>query len=131
MKKTPRFKAIIACGPVIIEKINGKKCVLLDKHGEKIWKFPGSSIHKKENAEQCAIKRVKEELGINVKLIKPLKPIIIWRKGEAVVLIHFLAKRHGKIKPAKHIKQWAWIPINKLPKDCAKNIKIVLREMKD
>jgi len=89
MKKTPRFKAIIACGPVIIEKINGKKCVLLDKHGEKIWKFPGSSIHKGENAEQCAIKRVKEELGINVKLIKPLKPVIIWRKGEAVVLIHF------------------------------------------
>jgi hypothetical protein len=46
------------------------------------------------------------------------------------LLFLFTSKRDGKIKPAKHIEQWAWIPINKLPKDCAKNIKMVLRDLK-
>lgn len=123
-RKTGRF--IIASGPVIIER--GR--VLLDKHGkDKFWKFPGSSIRPKEDFEECAKKRVKEELGINIKIIKPIKPIILWRKNEIVILIHYLAKRIGRIKPGKHVREWAWIDIKKLPKVIAPNIKPVLREV--
>ena len=120
------MRYIVASGPVIVEK--GK--VLLDKHGkDKFWKFPGGKIKRGESLEQCAIKRAKEELGINVKLVRPIKPMILWKKGEVVVLIHYLAKRKGKIKPGRHVREFAWINTNKLPKDIAKNIRPVLREM--
>ncbi|MEM7819659.1 MAG: NUDIX hydrolase [Candidatus Aenigmatarchaeota archaeon] len=122
-----KMNFIIASGPVIIEK--GK--VLLDKHGkDEFWKFPGSSIKKNEGFEECAKKRVKAELGIDIKIIRPLKPMIIWRKNEVIILIHYLAKRIGKVKPGKYIREWKWIDINKLPKDVAPNIKPVLKELK-
>ena len=124
------MRTIIASGPVIVE--NGK--VLLDKHGkDKFWKFPGGRIKKGESLEACAKNRVKEELGISVEIIKPLKPIIIWRKNETVIVIHYLARRKGKkgrIRPGKHVREWAWHNIKKLPKDVAENIRPVLREVK-
>lgn len=119
-------KFIIASGPVIIEK--GR--VLLDKHGkDRFWKFPGGRLPAKD-FEAMAARNVKEELGINIKIIKPIKPMILWRKSETVVLIHYLAKKTGRIKPGKHIKDWAWIDIRKLPKDVAPNIKPVLKEVR-
>jgi len=117
---------IIASGPVIIER--GK--VLLDKHGkDRFWKFPGGTI-KGNDFEDMAKKNVKKELGINIRIIRPLKPMILQRKREMIILIHYLAKRSGKIKPGKHIREWAWIDIKKLPKDVAPNIRPVLKELK-
>ena len=120
-------KFVIASGPVIIEK--GK--VLLDKHGkDNFWKFPGGTIKRSETLEECAKKRAREELGINVELVKPLKPIMIWRRNKTIILIHYLAKRKGKIKHASHIRECRWIPINNLPKDVGPNIKPILKEIK-
>jgi 8-oxo-dGTP pyrophosphatase MutT (NUDIX family) len=121
------MKLTIASGPVIVEK----GMVLLDKHGkDKFWKFPGGRIKKNESLEECAKKRAKEELGIDVGLIRPIKPMVIWRKNETVILIHYLAKRKGKIKPGRHVREWAWIPIKKLPKDIGPNIRPVLKEIR-
>jgi len=121
------MKYIIASGPVIVER--GK--ILLDKHGkDEFWKFPGGRIKKGESLEQCAKNRVKEELGIGVDLIKSLKPMIIWKRNEVIILIHYLAKRKGNIKPGRHVREWAWISIKKLPKDVGPNIIPVLKDMK-
>jgi len=141
MRKRTVYKGkyVIASGPVIIEKMKngkGKKMfhVLLDKHGEDdFWKFPGSSVKRGESFEECAKKRVKGELGIDVKLIRPLKPFIIWKKDETIILVHYLAKRRGKIKPGKHVREWGWFEINgvlKNDKGFAPNIKPVLKEFK-
>jgi len=118
---------IIASGPVIIE--HGK--VLLDKHGkDTFWKIPGGTVAKAgDSLETIAKNNVKKELGIGIKIIRPLKPMILWRKNEIVVLIHYLAKRKGKIKPGKHVREWAWLDIKKLPKNIAPNIMPVLREL--
>jgi 8-oxo-dGTP pyrophosphatase MutT (NUDIX family) len=120
------MRIVIASGPVIIEK--GK--VLLDKHGkDKFWKFPGGRIRKRETLEECAIKRAKEELGISVKLTKPLKPMILWKEGDIIILIHYLAKRKGQIKPGKHVREYKWFDIKKLPKDTGPNINPVLKDI--
>ncbi|MCX6818755.1 MAG: NUDIX hydrolase [Candidatus Aenigmarchaeota archaeon] len=130
------MKYIIASGPVIVEEQKDAKGVkqlkvLLDKHGkDEFWKFPGGIINKGESLEQCAKNRVKEELGIGVDLIRPLKPMIIWKRNEVVILIHYLAKRKGEIKPGRHVREWAWLPIKKLPKDVGPNISTVLKEIK-
>ncbi|EKD56340.1 MAG: hypothetical protein ACD_58C00218G0001 [uncultured bacterium] len=148
-------KFIIASGPVIIE--NGK--VLLNRHGHpeesfdkiypeqgrgtrdlrelRFWKFPGGRIENFDFANQLnsleeACKReVKEEMGLEIEIIRPLKPMMIKhpdKPNTVVILIHYQAKRLNDIKPANFIEEYAWFNINNLPKNCAPNIKIVIDE---
>lgn len=121
------MRITIASGPVIIER--GR--VLLDKHGhDKFWKFPGGRMKRGESAEQACRKRVKEELGITVEIIRPLKPMVLWHFDEVIVLLHYLSKRKGKIKKGKHVRKYAWLDIKKLPRDIGPNIKPVLASLK-
>ncbi len=124
------MKYIIASGPVIIE--NGK--VLLNKHGkDDFFKFIGGQIKRGESLEQCAVRRAKEEMGVDVKLIKPIKPMIVWRKDETVILIHYLAKRMSDVKPADFVKEWAWVSVKDILDGkitgLGENIKPVIKEI--
>lgn len=128
---------IIAAGPVIIE--NNK--VLLVKHGTNPhWKFPGGRLAEfnfsdwSNSLEQTAKREAKEELGINIEIIKPLKTMFIPRenhKNEYVLLVHYLAKRQGEIRPGPEIDDWDWFPLDDLPDNCANNIKPVLASIND
>lgn len=127
-------KILIASGPVIIE--DGK--VLLDKHGDdNFWKFLGGKVESfnftdnLNSLEEVCRQRVKEEMGFNIEIIKPLKPMLLPKPGDPdawVVLIHYLAKRLGDIKPGPEIREWKWFDVNSLPSDCAPNIKPVIEE---
>lgn len=143
-------KFIIASGPVIIE--NGK--VLLNRHGhpeEKsfdpaqdkneihFWKFPGGRIENFDftselnSLEEACKREVKEEMGLDIEIIRPLKPMMIKhpdKENTMVILIHYLAKRLNDIKPANFIEECAWFDINNLPANCAPNIKVVVEEVK-
>ncbi len=122
---------IIASGPVIIE--DGR--VLLNKHGEdNFWKFCGGRVEEGEyNLKQAAIREVKEEMGINIEVLNN-DPYFFYTEKEkegkkvSVVLVHFLAKKVGKINPGQDIREWAWIDIKDLDKEnLAPNIKPVLK----
>ena len=131
---------IIASGPVIIEG----GMVLLDRHGkdeeaQSIWKFVGGKISEKDwrdeqnVLESACIRKVKEEMGIDIKIIAPLKPMVVKRpdsKEGSVVLIHYLSERIGEIKPAEDILEWQWFDIDRLPENCAPNIKPVIESYK-
>ncbi len=122
-------QVVIASGPVIIKE--GK--VLLNKHGESsLWKFPGGDIYEASgNLETWAAKKVKEEMGLEIKIIRPLKPMVIWQEDEVIILIHYLAELvNEEIKLANYIKEYQWIDINNLPEDCSPNIKPVIEEYK-
>lgn len=121
---------VVVSGPVIIKDNK----VLLNKHGEsKLWKFPGGDIYEAGgDLENWAIKKVKEELGLDIKIIRPLKPMVIWQKGEVIILIHYLAELISEeIKPANYIKKYDWLDIDNLPADCSPNIKPVIDEYKE
>jgi len=117
---------IIASGPVIIE--NGK--VLLNKHGDDgYWKFVGGKAENFDiSLEDVAIREVKEEMGIDVDLIRPLKPMMIELPDKVVILIHYLATRKGEVKPGADILEWDWFDVHDLPADVAPNIKPVIEE---
>ena len=120
---------VIASGPVIIKDNK----VLLNKHGESnLWKFPGGDITKAEgDLESWAAKKVKEEMGLDVKILRPLKPMVIWQEAEVIILIHYLAELISEeIKPADYIKEYGWHDIDNLPADCSPNIKPVIEEYK-
>jgi ADP-ribose pyrophosphatase YjhB (NUDIX family) len=117
---------IVASGPVIIE--NNK--VLLNKHGDDgYWKFVGGKAESYDNSlEEIAKREVMEEMGIEVDLIRPLKPMMINLSEKVVILIHYLAVRKGEVSPGEDILEWNWFDVNNLPEDCAPNIKPVIDE---
>jgi 8-oxo-dGTP diphosphatase len=117
---------ILASGPVIIE--NDK--VLLNKHGDdNFWKFVGGKAEQFDiSLEEVAKREVKEEMGLEVELIRPLKPMMIEMPDKVVILIHYLAKRKGEIKPGADIIAWDWFDVHNLPEDSAPNIGPVIEE---
>jgi len=116
-------KTIIASGPVIIEDNK----VLLNRENKNgqitEWFFPGGEVEDFDISLEEACKReVKEEMGIDVEIIKPLRPIMKKLPDRVIILIHYLAKRIGEIKPGENIADWGWFDVNNLPNDCANNV---------
>jgi ADP-ribose pyrophosphatase YjhB (NUDIX family) len=118
---------------------DGIEKTLLVKHGDKPieqlkWKFCGGKILKGMDLEENAIREAKEEIGLEVKLIKPLKPMIVWNEipetgseqPEAIILIHYLATIDQEPIAGEQTLKMEWFDINNLPDDCAPNVKPVI-----
>ncbi len=126
------METIIASGPVIIE--NGK--VLLDKeqkdYGITPWFFPGGRLNSpNENIENACRREVKEELGIDIKIIKQLKTLEkIMPDNKKSILHHFLAERIGEITMGDDVIEYGWFDINNLPPDCSFNVYEIIRSLK-
>lgn len=111
-------KIIIASGPVIVEDNK----VLLNQHGDTtFWKFCGGRVEDFESDLIANAKReVKEEMGIEIEVLDEA-PFITYAKKQTeegnidVILVHFLAKRFGEIKPGEDIRKWDWLDISNLP----------------
>lgn len=133
------FQAMIASGPVIIQERDGLLKTLLVKHGDKPleelkWKFCGGKVWKGMNLEENALREAKEEIGIKVRLLRPLKSIILWNEvpetgsdqPQAIVLIHYLAEIDEEPKQGEETLAMDWFDISNLPNDCAPNVKEVI-----
>jgi ADP-ribose pyrophosphatase YjhB (NUDIX family) len=112
-------KIIIASGPVIVE--DGK--VLLDQHGDtEFWKFCGGRVNENEALLEACERRAKEEMGIDLEILDP-EPFLVFAKKETpegmvdVILVHFLAKRIGEVKPGEIIRKWDRLAISELEKE--------------
>jgi ADP-ribose pyrophosphatase YjhB (NUDIX family) len=110
-------KIIMASGPVIVE--NGK--VLLNKHGDTtFYKFCGGKVEDFEHGLiDHARREVKEEMGVEIKILNntPFFMHTIKQTPDGdmdVILVHFLARRIGEIKPGEDMREWKWIPIAEL-----------------
>lgn len=125
------METIIASGPVIIE--NNK--VLLNKekkdYGITNWLFPGGKAEEGETDLEAICRReVKEEMGIEIEIIKQLKTIEREKDGKKYILHHYLAERFSEIKPGKGVVEWDWHDINNLPTDCAPNVYEIIEDLK-
>jgi 8-oxo-dGTP pyrophosphatase MutT (NUDIX family) len=108
--------------------------VLLNQHGDtEFWKFCGGKVDNFEtDLTENAQREVMEEMGIEVEIIDP-EPFLIYASKETeegkidVILVHFLAKRIGEIKPGQDIRDWNWHDLDNLPKNLAPNIIPVLK----
>jgi 8-oxo-dGTP diphosphatase len=109
-------KVIIASGPVIIED----EKVLLNQQGEdKFWKFCGGKMQEDEELVETAIRRAKEEMGIDIEILDE-KPLFLYTKKVTpkgtfdVILVHFLSKRIGEIVPSEEVLRWEWFDFSEL-----------------
>ncbi|MFA6426948.1 MAG: NUDIX domain-containing protein [Candidatus Magasanikbacteria bacterium] len=121
----------MAAGPVIIE--NGK--ILLDREMKDNaitpWFFPGGGAEERDlNPEETCKREAREELSIEIEIIRQLKTIKTVHKNKEIILKHFLAKRTGEIKPGLDIADWGWFDINNLPENCAQNVLEIINDIK-
>ncbi|OGH74080.1 MAG: hypothetical protein A3C90_02215 [Candidatus Magasanikbacteria bacterium RIFCSPHIGHO2_02_FULL_51_14] len=121
---------IIVSGPVIIE--DGKVLLNKEKKGDKIgpWFFPGGIVEESDASLEAACKReAKEELGIDLEIIKQMRTTYRTISDSAkVTLHHFLAQRTGDIIPGDITVEWGWFDINNLPDNCAPNVYEILKD---
>jgi ADP-ribose pyrophosphatase YjhB (NUDIX family) len=129
-------KAMVASGPVIIE--DGKLLVIMDSKDD-FYKIPGGILEEDDESliDTCR-REVKEEIGGEIEIIKPLNPMVIWKNPQtkermAIVLIHYLAKLLNKeeIKPIDPIKEIKWLDVEEIKAgdhDVAPNIKFLIEK---
>lgn len=126
---------IIASGPVIIEddKVLLVRERKLNKKENPFFMFPGGMVDDLTiPLEETAKREAKEEAGIDIEIIRPLRTLIVKRpdteQEKLAVLVHYLATRTGEIQPGEDIVEWGWYNINNLPENCAPNVQEIIRD---
>ena len=113
-------KPLIAVGVLVIDKDKA----LIIKRGEEpnkfLWSIPGGLVEIGEELEEAAIREVKEEMGINIKIEKMIGIFncINRNKNEIkyhYVIIDYIAREFtGSIKTNKEILDFKWMKFNEL-----------------
>lgn len=124
---------IIAAGPVIIEhgKVLLNREIKFNEAESPFFMFPGGKLENMdESPEKACVREAKEELGIDIQILRPLKTLIVKRPDVAdgyAILIHYLAKRVSEVDPStKETVEWGWFDVNDLPKNCTDNVREVV-----
>ena len=90
-------------------------------HGDGTWSFPGGHLEFNEEIENCAIREVKEEAGINIKNIR-LGTFTndIFAKEERHYITLFILAEHDsgdvKIMEPEKCEKWEWFEWENLPR---------------
>ncbi|MEN3013959.1 MAG: NUDIX domain-containing protein [Endomicrobiia bacterium] len=78
MNKEKKVSFEFSAGGVVIDK--NKVLVIKTKNlkGETVYTFPKGHIEKEETPEAAALREVKEETGVEAKIIKKIKDVEYW-----------------------------------------------------
>jgi 8-oxo-dGTP diphosphatase len=78
------------------------------------WEFPGGKVKKNEGFEDCIKREIKEELDIEIQILKTLEPDVFDYGIKKIELIPFLCSiKKGNIRLKVH-NDFEWISFNKL-----------------
>lgn len=106
----------VGVGTGVIMVKNGKVLLLYrGDYGE--WSIPGGKVEMNESGEACAIREIKEELGIDIK-IKRFLCITEVFKPHWVSLVYEAEIIRGtpRIMEPKEHEKLAWFDLDKIPK---------------
>ena len=53
------------------------------------WEFPGGKVERHESAEDCLIREIREELGVEIKIVKSMAPSVYDQGKQVIRLIPF------------------------------------------
>ena len=78
------------------------------------WEFPGGKIRKGETAEQCIRREIREELGVEIRVERPLPPVVHLYDDRTVRLIPFICHiGSGAISLSEH-QEFRWVSCHEL-----------------
>lgn len=76
------------------------------------WEFPGGKIEPNETEEECIKREIREELGVEIRIVKELKFIEHYYPSMLVRLIPFICEiTQGKPLALEH-ERFCWQPIS-------------------
>jgi 8-oxo-dGTP diphosphatase len=99
-----------------------------------VWEFPGGKLEFNESIKEGIAREVKEEVGLKVKIIKPLDVGMYYTRNEQHIVIVYLCKPiSNKIKlEEEHFSEYQWMGYKEIVKikNLALSIKCVLNALK-
>ena len=130
---------IIKAGAIILSAKNMAKIALLYRKKENDWSFPKGHTEQGENLEQTMLREIKEETGLDVKIIIELPHHLYTNKNEGEIVTNFflvVSKDDTKLKTEFAGDKLQWVTfdevIEKLSYDNLKDyFRLVLPIIKD
>lgn len=121
-KKDKERKKVTSCGAVTWRAINGNIEILLIKqfaHKDR-WGIPKGHVNGKESLEECALREVKEEAGVDVKLGARLPDCRVQNDSEDKTVVAWLAEPVGSHDPNHNdpdseVADARWFGVHELP----------------
>lgn len=120
-----------------------KELLLVKQKDRDYWSPPSGEVEKNETPGQAAIRETKEEIDLDIKVVKTLEPIIKWQseyQDAVLILFHFLCEiKKGKIKymktdePQYDVVGHKWISLEDILKGkikIAQNVLSLIDELK-
>ncbi|MEW6722977.1 MAG: NUDIX hydrolase, partial [Candidatus Micrarchaeota archaeon] len=116
-----------ACDSILIEE---RKILLIKRAKEPfkgMWALPGGRIEENETAEECLVREMKEETGLDV---EPMKLVGVYsdpaRDPRLIIAAAYLVRRTGgKEMAGDDAGETGWFPLNKMPPLCSDHGKMV------
>jgi len=120
------MKFEFSAGGIVYRKEGNKTLVLVSQHSAHHgWVFPKGLIGDKkkgEKKEETAIREVKEETGIDAKILKPFPPVTYWyvfekEKIKKTVYYYLMQFEGGNIEERDfEMEKVEWLPIEEVEK---------------
>jgi 8-oxo-dGTP diphosphatase len=63
------------------------------------WEFPGGKLEKSESAEACIVREIREELGVQIRIIKKLAECSHTYPNKIIILVPFVCHLEIGEKP--------------------------------
>ncbi len=105
-----------SCGAIILRKDTEELQVLLLKHNAGHWAFAKGHVEANETEEQTALREIKEETSLDVKLDTKFRTTVTYSPMEDVEkeVVYFLAyKTEGNETPQlEEISQMKWLNLD-------------------
>ena len=79
----------------------------MDQHGK--WEFPGGKLEPGETPQQCIVREIKEELGVEIIIKGTLPPVVHIYPDKPIMLIPFLCNLYDNPPILRVHSKIAWV----------------------